>query len=74
MDVSNILKNGLFQKISTNPRWIALEKSWLSSRIFKEGEAKKFIRGTPSKFSEANDSGVRGQIFLKENESLTSES
>ena len=33
--------------------------------FFQEGEAKKFLRGTSSKFSEANHSGGEEGIFLK---------
>ena len=49
--------------------WMALEilyKFWLSSKIFSGGgAAKNFLGGTPSKFSETNDSwGGRGQSFL----------
>ena len=42
----------------------------------QDGEAKNFLGGTPSKFSEANDSGGEGggKIFFKENESFTLES
>ena len=67
MDVSNILKNGLFQKISTPPPppWMALENPGFLLGFFQEGEAKNFLRGTPSKFFEANDSGGGGKFFLK---------
>ena len=40
--------------------------------LFQEGEAKNFLRGTPFKFSEANNSGGVGNFF-EENEILTLE-
>ena len=64
MDVSNILRNGLFQKISTPPPhgWHWRNPGFLLG-LYQEGEAKIFLRGTPSKFSEANDSGGVGKFF-----------
>ena len=38
-----------------------LYKFWLSSKIFWGGAAKNFLGGTPSKFSETNDSGGGGE-------------
>ena len=73
MDVSNILKNGLFQKISTPPPpWMALEKSWLSSGIFQEGEAKNFLRAPILNFLRQMIQ-EEGANFFKENEILTLE-
>ena len=70
MEASNILKNGLFQKISTHPHGWHWRNPGFLLGIVQEGEAKNFLRGTPFKFSKANDSGGRGNFF-KENESLT---
>ena len=33
--------------------------------LFQQGEAKKFLRGTPYKFSKANDSGGVGKLFQR---------
>ena len=65
MDVSNILKNGLFQKISTHPHGWHWRNPGFLLGLFQQGEAKHFLRGTPSKFSEANDSGGVGKLFQR---------
>ena len=65
MDVSNILKNGLFQKISTHPHGWHWRNPGFLLGLFQQGEAKNFLRGTPSKFSEANDSGGVGKLFQR---------
>ena len=72
MDVSTILKNGLFQKISNTTyglHWKSCTNSGFLLRFFsgEGGAAKNFLGGTPSKFSETNDSlggGGGGQSFL----------
>ena len=69
-------KNGCFnypqkwaipENIQHNLR-MALEilyKVWLSSKIFRGGAPKNILGGTPSKFSETNDSWGGGTKFFK---------
>ena len=66
MDVSTILKNGLFQKISkTKWHWKSCTNSAFLLRFFQGGgsAAKNFLGGTPSKFSETNDSWGGDKVF-----------
>ena len=65
MDASNILKNGLFQKISTTPHGWHWRNPGFLLGLFQQGEANNFLRGTPSKFFEANDSGGVGKLFQR---------
>ena len=66
MDVSTILKNGLFQKISNTTygwHWKSCTNSGFLLRFFQGGAAKNFLGGTPSKFSETNDSEGGTKFF-----------
>ena len=76
MDVSTILNNGLFQKISTHPHgchWKSFKNAGFLLGFFQEDAAKNFVEGIPSKFSGANDSGG-GANFFNENKIFTLES
>ena len=67
MDVSTILKNGLFQKISNTTygwHWKSCTNSGFLLRFFRGGAAKNFLWGHPSKFSETMILGGGGQSFL----------